>query len=106
MFLSGDCSVVYAELVQEKKKENLDKIKNLMAEVRLSPEEIAQHLGLPSSASIKKSSTKEGREKAPPKYKEPNGERTWNGRGKKPTFIVEYEKNGGSKEDLLIQKPA
>lgn len=43
------------------------------------------------------------REKAPAKYKDPNGsEKTWSGRGRKPLWVLAYLEAGGVIDDLLI----
>lgn len=36
------------------------------------------------------------------KYAGPNG-KTWSGRGRTPTWIVEHEAQGGSRDDFLIK---
>lgn len=36
------------------------------------------------------------------KYKSKDGLHTWTGKGRTPTFMEEYVKGGGKKEDLLI----
>ena len=41
-----------------------------------------------------------------PKYKNPVGEETWTGRGKKPTWFVNALDAGISEEEMLIVKPA
>jgi DNA-binding protein H-NS len=43
--------------------------------------------------------------KAPPKYKDPNSEKTWTGQGRVPGWMLDYEKKRTKKrEDLLIEK--
>lgn len=36
------------------------------------------------------------------KYRDPRTSKTWSGRGRPPVWILEYENNGGAREDLLI----
>lgn len=64
----------------------------------------AKELGLKASRGPAKPSDGEAKEKAPvaPKYRQ--GENTWTGRGRAPAWIVEFEKNGGKKEQLLIKE--
>jgi DNA-binding protein H-NS len=103
--LKSDVETVYTELLDKRKKESLQKITDLIKEANLSSTEIAQSLGLdfiaPPPTAV--SSRKKEREKSPPKYQDPASDKTWNGRGKTPGFILDYEKDGKSRDDLLIQ---
>ncbi|HEU0276891.1 MAG TPA: H-NS histone family protein [Rhodanobacteraceae bacterium] len=41
--------------------------------------------------------------KVPPKYKNPDGQETWSGRGKRPRWFVAALKAGKKDKDLLIR---
>ncbi len=40
-----------------------------------------------------------------PKYKHPDDERTWTGRGVAPLWVAEMEEKGITRESMLINKP-
>ena len=44
--------------------------------------------------------------KGPAKYQDPEGGRTWTGRGRVPLWVSGHEESGGSRDDLLIKSPA
>jgi DNA-binding protein H-NS len=63
----------------------------------------AEMLGATAGGSA--SNKKDKATKAPPKYKDPNSEKTWTGAGRVPGWMLDYEKKKGKKrDDLLIRK--
>ena len=49
---------------------------------------------------------KKTRKPVAPKYRNPNGEETWTGRGVKPVWFKAALEAGIKAEDMLIEKPA
>lgn len=44
--------------------------------------------------------------KGPAKYRDPESDRTWTGRGRVPLWVSGHESGGGKRDDLLIKSPA
>lgn len=79
-------------------------IEALKAEKIAELRKVATQLGL-TSADLFGAGASKTKAKAPAKYAHPeNPELTYSGRGRKPVWLVEYIENGGSEEDLLINK--
>lgn len=62
----------------------------------------ASDLGLSGKASSKGTSS-DKRISVAPKYKDPDSEKTWTGRGKAPAWMQTQLTTGRSKQDFLIQ---
>jgi DNA-binding protein H-NS len=54
-----------------------------------------------ATKSILGSTDSDGRSKVQVKYRDPLGN-TWSGRGKPPKWMVEFERSGGKREELLV----
>ncbi len=89
---------IQAELARKKQAQRQDVIKQVKAL-------LAQHgmtlEDLPGRSSGGK--TAGGRAKVAPKYRnKANPDQTWTGRGRKPLWVAEHLKRGGSLQDLAI----
>jgi DNA-binding protein H-NS len=89
------------ELIGEEYKVKSEETRTrVIAEVRANFEE----LGL-TFEEVVELSRKRKRVRAPaePKYRSPDGMKTWTGRGVVPKWIKEHEESGGNREDFLIK---
>ena len=86
------------DLVQAERQPVIDRIKGEIKSYGIT----AKELGLRVSKASSKPADVEVKEKLPvvPKYK--FNEKTWSGRGRPPVWLVEYEQQGGSRKDILI----
>lgn len=79
------------EIKKAESAEALKEVKELIALYGFT----AKDLDLKDKKGAKASGTK-----APVKYQQ--GEQTWTGRGKKPTWVNEFEASGGKLEDIAV----
>lgn len=81
------------ELLEVERKAALEKVKDVAAEVGMSPAELLKHFGVV------------GRPKKPvkPKYRHPEDpEKTWTGRGRQPLWIKDWLESGKDLDELAI----
>lgn len=96
--------------VQAEVQAALDKKQALYAEAVAKIQSLVDTFDVPASA-IKfaeepakpTKTSKIRRGVVPPKYKNPDGEQTWSGRGAKPQWFKEALEAGFKEEDLLIK---
>lgn len=96
-------------------RENANKLiakkqKEMNQEIRAKMNDLAIEAGFDSvedfigSQSRKKKVRRDKGVRLPPKYRHPeNGHWLWSGRGPAPKWIVEYERNGGSRKDWQVK---
>uniref|UniRef100_UPI003341BE88 H-NS histone family protein n=1 Tax=Castellaniella defragrans TaxID=75697 RepID=UPI003341BE88 len=60
--------------------------------------------GRPAASGARKASSKATKRVIAPKYRNPETQTTWTGRGKAPRWIVEAEAQGQSRDTFLIQQ--
>lgn len=70
-----------------------NKINALLAENEMTLEEVFPSGSMPKAATKGKKS---------PKYKSPDGQKTWTGHGRAPGWIYDHEAAGGARDELLI----
>lgn len=58
----------------------------------------------PSAALNIETAVADGRSQVKPKYRSPDGEHTWSGRGKPPLWMQPLLDNGAKKEDFFVGK--
>lgn len=87
------------DLVQAERQPVIDRIKGEIKSYGIT----AKELGLKVSKTSLKPADVFAKEKLPvaPKYK--LNDKTWSGRGRPPVWLVEYERQGGSRKDILIK---
>jgi len=97
-----------AQLLQSKqRKPVISGILRSMKEYGITPDEIAAAFGK-SGPKLRKTSpekavkTTTAKKPVPAKYRHPETNATWTGRGKAPLWIVEAEKNGQARQQFLI----
>ena len=84
-------------MMANRRKEALDRIKELMAQNELSPDDLAE----PRAETSKKPLNTRGPMK--PKYRDPaNAENVWTGQGRAPKWMPENKEQW---TDFLIEKP-
>jgi DNA-binding protein H-NS len=92
---------------EKKKALALKKLRAMMKESGLSPQDVAKLAGAEPNAKIKRKSAtkKKSAAKVPPKYQiNVDGKvHQWTGRGRTPVVFREHVNNGGSLEDCLIK---
>lgn len=88
------------EIAKEKRQPIIDRMRADIQTYGIT----AKELGLKSKKTSAKPTDGEVKPKGSvaPKYRQ--GEKTWSGRGRAPVWVVEFEKNGGKKEQLLIKE--
>lgn len=104
-------SISELETLIERAREQIEKIRTNNKKVALeAAEKAAAQYGwsipdLLESAKASKGGNRKGSgEKVPPKFQHPaNPEQTWTGRGKPPKWVTEYERQGKTRDDLLIK---
>jgi len=83
-----------------------------MKEFEITPEEIVAAFGKTGSRAAgktrnaRKTTTGGARGPVAPKYRNPETNDQWTGRGKPPRWIVEAESQGKTREQFLIEQPA
>ena len=103
--LMNDVKEIYEDIYSEKldeqaaeeaRQQKIIQLKAMMLEAGIDPSEIVES-GVPS---VKKS--------VKPKYRLIDSQtgkmQAWTGRGRTPVWVMEYEAEGGSREELLIQE--
>ncbi|MDO6461202.1 H-NS histone family protein [Granulosicoccaceae sp. 1_MG-2023] len=86
---------------EEKKNKILKKVKSLVESEGLSMEEVLS--GSAPVKSRKATGAKRVTRKVQPKYANPKDKsQTWTGRGRKPLWVQDHIKKGGTVEDLAI----
>lgn len=91
--------------------EGLQQIKEITEKLGIAPELVAKVIGykaksVSSQAVEEEVPAKKTRKKVPPKYQHPQDPAiTWNGQGKTPNWVTTHVANGGTRDDLLINKP-
>jgi DNA-binding protein H-NS len=88
----------------------IDRIKKVVADLQIAPQQIYGQLDAASWKSFGARSSGEDRPvrrraPAPPKYRDAQGN-TWSGRGKRPHWFDAALRSGKSAEDLLIRNPS
>ena len=84
---------------KERKRREKTRVKDAQEEMRI----VAHKYGMTPEEVIGAGAGKKKRS-IPPKYQHPEQpSKTWTGRGRAPKWIVEWENNGGSRDDLLIK---
>lgn len=84
----------------KKRKPIIASIVKSMHEYDISPDEISTAY---NRKSIKKSKPNTVKKPVPPKYRNPETNNTWSGRGKAPRWITEAEAAGTNRETFLIK---
>lgn len=87
-------------LQTKKRKPIINSIIKSMREYDISPEEISTAY---NRKPIKKSKPDTVKKPVPPKYRNPQTNDTWSGRGKAPRWITEAEAAGTTRESFLIK---
>lgn len=59
---------------------------------------------VPGATSNSEAAVADGRSQVKPKYRSPDGQHTWSGRGKPPLWMQPLLKAGAKKEDFLVDK--
>lgn len=88
-------------LLQAERAQVIVEINKKIAEYKIT----AQELQFPGKSAEKKSKSKTSKVPGEPKFRNPETEVTWTGKGKTPKWIKDHEEGGGSREDFLINKP-
>lgn len=79
------------------RRQAVSQINELMNNIGLSREELLKMLDGGQNRPVSSRAT------VRPKYADPNDpNKTWTGRGRAPLWVVEYENQGGKRDDLLI----
>ena len=90
----------------------LDRVLKQLAAKGVTIEELNAHLKQKPGAALRKrkssraaegSAVSDARSKVQVKYRDPSGN-TWTGRGNAPKWLVEFERNGGKREELLVSR--
>lgn len=84
----------------KRRKPVITSIVKSMREYDISLEEIEAVYNRKSAKKVKTNTVKKP---VPPKYRNPNTNDTWSGRGKAPRWITEAESAGKSRDDFLIK---
>lgn len=71
---------------------------------KASPVAKVKKIGKPGRKKKPEAKGADGRSAVKPKYKDPNSDSTWTGRGKAPNWIIEYEKKGQMRAQFLIKE--
>lgn len=93
-----DCQARLEDMVEVKRQEAEEKIRAIAEKVGMSPEDI---LGLRAKPAGKKTAGRTS--KSPAKYKDPDSDKTWSGKGRLPNWMEVHVKAGGKKEDFEIK---
>lgn len=95
-----------AVLEQKQRVPVINDIVRSMREYDITPEDIEAAFNRKSRGGgkrpAKKSAAAAVRKPVPPKYRNPETDATWSGRGKPPRWISDAEQNGKSRNDFLI----
>ena len=83
------------EIVEAERQPIIEKIKEEIKTYSIT----AKELGFKDSF---KPTEVDVKEKAPVPIKYRLGDKTWSGRGRTPAWILEYEANGGKREELRV----
>lgn len=83
---------IIEEKVEEERKTALSEI-----------EEIAKSRGFDLKDLLGKNAFKTSKTKKPPKYKDPESDKTWVGHGKQPDWFKEALSKGKARKDMLIK---
>lgn len=102
-------SLVHVELQARQERERRALVRKLKAVAEregIALEQLYEDSIAPSQSLLGRSRGKPDRrrEKAKPKYQNPEG-KTWTGRGKMPVWVREYVESGKPLADLLIEQP-
>jgi DNA-binding protein H-NS len=89
------------EARQTKHSENIASIRQLMAELAVSVNDLQ-----PGEAKKEVSKTRSPGKPVPPKYIDPETKITWSGRGATPNWLKTYAANGRNRDEFLIDKQA
>jgi DNA-binding protein H-NS len=89
-----------AKLITKKQKDKKKEIKSQMNELA----KVAGYNSVEEFIGSQSSKRKDNGVKAPPLYRSPDDpEKTWNGKGRVPNWLKDYEKNGGKRDKLKIK---
>lgn len=101
--LKKDVEQVFQEMLDQKKSEHLSLIQDLMDEAMISPEELAQRLGLslvPVDPTQPTTARRRSAKQTAQKYRDPVTGKTWSGRGNPPKWMKDHIAQGHPKADL------
>lgn len=88
-------------LQNKKRKPIIASIIKSMQDYDISPEDITTAFNRKTNKKTKSNTVKKP---IPPKYRNPETDATWSGRGKTPRWIVDAEAAGTPREKFLIKK--
>jgi DNA-binding protein H-NS len=96
-----------AALEQKQRQPIISEIARTMRQYDITPEEIATAFETkrrgPGKRASKVTAAPATRAPVPAKYRNPETDATWSGRGKPPRWITEAEAAGKSRDDFLIK---
>jgi DNA-binding protein H-NS len=88
-------------LMMEGRNKAINDIKSLIAVYEIRADELGYPVPAPEPKRERKPEKKRDRSiKGPPKYKDPDSDATWTGRGRVPDWLI-----GKNYDDFLIEKP-
>jgi DNA-binding protein H-NS len=80
------------------------RVREEAAAIGLIPEQLFAQAPPAAKKAAPPATRKRGAGTVPDKYRSPDGTKSWSGRGKSPSWVIDYEATGKSRDDLLIRE--